>query len=55
MTPIAAYYIFIASENERTTSAGHRLLARRERPSLLDRILSFATGLRSQPSLPRPA
>ena len=55
MTAIAAYYIFIASENERSTSAGHRLPARRQRPSLLDRIRSFATGLRAQPSLPRPA
>ena len=55
MTHIAAYYIYIASENERSTSAARRLPARRPRPSLLDRILSFATGLRSQPSLPRPA
>ena len=54
MTPIATYYIFIASENERTTSA-HRLPVRRQRPSLLDRIRSFATGLRAQSSLPRPA
>jgi hypothetical protein len=55
MTPIAAYYIFIANENERASSAAHPLPVRRQHPSLLDRIRSFATGLRAQPSLPRPA
>jgi hypothetical protein len=54
MTPIAAYYIYIANENERALKETHKQPVRRRRPSLLDRLLSFVTDGRSQPS-PRPA
>jgi hypothetical protein len=54
MTPIAAYHIYLANENERAVAAAHKQPVRRRRPSLLDRILSVVTDGRSQPS-PRPA
>jgi hypothetical protein len=55
MTPIAAYYIYVANENERAAASAHKQPLRRHRPSLLDRILSRVSDTRAQPSLPRPA
>ena len=55
MTPIAAYYIYIANENERALAATHKQPVRRRRPSLLDRILGFVADGRSRSSLPRLA
>ena len=54
MTPIAAYYIYLANENERALKETHKQPVRRRRPSLLDRLVGFLTDGRSQPS-PRPA
>ena len=54
MTPIAAYFIFTASEHERATEATHGLPARR-RPSLLERVRSLAAALRPQGSAARSA
>jgi hypothetical protein len=54
MSPIAAYYIFTASEYERAAAAAHGLPPRR-RPSLLERVRSLAAALRLQGSASRPA
>jgi hypothetical protein len=54
MSPIAAYYIFTASERERAATAAHGLRPRR-RPSLLNRVRSLATGVRPQGSGARSA
>jgi hypothetical protein len=54
MTPIAAYFIFTASERERATQATHGLPPRR-RPSLLDRVRTVAATIRPQRSPARPA
>ena len=48
MTPIAAYYLFTASEHERIAAASHGYVE--ARPTLMDRIRELLTGLRSQPS-----
>jgi hypothetical protein len=54
MSPIAAYYIFTASERERAATAAHGLRPRR-RPSLLNRVRSLAAGVRPQGSGARSA
>jgi hypothetical protein len=54
MTPIAAYYVFVAVENEREL-ARKRQPARTPRPSLIDRARSVAAGLRPTPRLANPA
>ncbi len=41
MTPVAAYYIYVASEHERAAQA-----LREARPSLLDRIRALFSGHR---------
>ena len=55
MTPIAAYYLFTAVENERAAAAAHGIDTRAGRPSLLDRVRTLALALRQRPSLGRPA
>ena len=55
MTPIAAYYIFVANENERAATGGRRTELRRHRPSLLDRARAIAAGVRQDRSLARSA
>jgi hypothetical protein len=55
MTPIAAYYLFTAVENERAAAAIHGIDGRARRPSLLDRLRGLAFALRGQPRLARPA
>jgi hypothetical protein len=47
MSPIAAYYIFTASEHERAAAAAHGIPLRR-RPSLLERIRTVAAAVRPQ-------
>ena len=53
MTPIAAYFIFTASERERAAAAAHGVPLRR--PSLLDRVRTVAAGIWPQGSAGRPA
>jgi len=53
MTPIAAYFVFTASERERATAAAHGVPLRR--PSLLDRVRTLAAAIRPQDSAGRPA
>ena len=53
MTPIAAYFIFTASERERATVAARGLPLRH--PSLLDRVRTVAAALRPHGSAGRPA
>ena len=55
MTPIAAYYVFIAVENERAVAASHGLDLRPRRSPLLDRLRGLALALRVQPRLARSA
>jgi hypothetical protein len=55
MTPIAAYFIFTADEQQRAAAAAHEISARRARPSLFDRVRAVASSLRPRPSLTRPA
>lgn len=55
MTPIAAYYIFIAGEHERAAAATHGIDLRARRPSLLDRLRGLALAFRDQPRFARPA
>jgi hypothetical protein len=54
MTPLAAYYIFTATEYERAAAAAHGIPLRR-RPSLLERVRSVAAALRPQDSGARSA
>ena len=54
MSPIAAYYIFTASEHERAAAAAHGIPLRR-RPSLLERVRSLAAAVRPQGSAARSA
>jgi hypothetical protein len=55
MTPIAAYYLFTALENQRAAAAAHGIDIRRRRPSLLDRVRALALALRGQPRFARSA
>jgi hypothetical protein len=55
MTPIAAYYLFTASENQRAAAAAHGIDIRPRRPSLLDRVRALAFAVRGQPSFARSA
>jgi hypothetical protein len=54
MTPLAAYYLFLAQENERELAL-RRPPARTPRPSLIDRARRVAAGLRPAPRLANPA
>jgi hypothetical protein len=54
MNPIAAYYIFTASEEQRAATAAHGIPLRRRR-SLLERVQSRAAALRPQGSAARSA
>lgn len=53
MTPVAAYYLFLAEENER--AAKRTYVVREHGPSLLDRARAVAAALRLKPSSARPA
>jgi len=53
MTPLAAYYLFTAAENERAAEATRGIDNRR--PSLLDRLLGLAFARRGQSRLARAA
>jgi hypothetical protein len=54
MTPLAAYYLFVAQENEREL-AFKREPTRTPRPSLMDRARRAAAGLRPAPRVANPA
>jgi len=54
MSPIAAYYVFSASEHERAAAAAHGIPPRR-RPSLLDRVRTVAAAVLPQRSPARSA
>lgn len=54
MTPDAAYYLFVAQENEREL-AWKRQPARTPRPSLIYRARSVAASLRPTPRVAHPA
>jgi hypothetical protein len=54
MTPLAAYYLFVAQENERELAL-KRQPARTPPPSLIDRARRVAAGLRSTPRVASPA
>jgi hypothetical protein len=54
MTPIAAYFIFTADEQQRAVAAAHEISPRRARPSLFDRVRAVAAAMRPRPSLTRP-
>jgi hypothetical protein len=54
MTPLAAYYVFVALENEREL-ARKRQPATTPGPSLIDRARRVAAGLRPTPRLANPA
>jgi hypothetical protein len=51
MTPVAAYYLFLAEENER--AAKRTDAVRPQGPSLLDRARALAGALRVKPSTAR--
>jgi hypothetical protein len=53
MTPVAAYYLFVAEENERAAAKAYRF--RQPRASLLDRARALASALRLNPSAAHPA
>ena len=55
MTPVAAYYIFKALENERDAAAAHGIDARKRRRPLLDRVRGLRVALVGQPRIHRPA
>ena len=58
MTPVAAYYLFLAEENERAAKANRFRPARQprqSRPSLFDRLRAVASALRTKPSVARSA
>jgi hypothetical protein len=54
MTPLAAYYLFVAQENEREL-AWKRQPARTPRLSLIDRARRVAASLRPTPRVTHPA
>jgi hypothetical protein len=54
MMPFAAYYVFVAQENERELAL-ERQPARTPRPSLIDRARRVAAGLRPAPRVASPA
>ncbi|HKB28283.1 MAG TPA: hypothetical protein VKC59_04600 [Candidatus Limnocylindrales bacterium] len=54
MTPLAAYYVFVAQEHEREL-AWKRQPVRTPRPSLIDRARRLTAGLRPAPRLANPA
>jgi hypothetical protein len=54
MTPLAAYYLFVAQENERELAL-KRQPAGTPRPSLIDRARRVAAGLRPAPRVASPA
>jgi len=54
MSPIAAYYVFTASEHARAAAAAHAIPPPR-RPSLLERLRTAAAALRLQGPGARPA
>jgi len=54
MTPIAAYYVFVAQEHERELAL-KRQPSRASRPPLIDRARRVAAGLRPTPRLANPA
>jgi hypothetical protein len=55
MTPIAAYYLYTAAENERAAAAAHGIDAHARRPSLMDRLRGLALALRGQSRIARTA
>ena len=55
MTPIAAYYLFTAVENERAAAASHGIDIRPRRSPLLQRLRGLALARRVQPRLARSA
>jgi hypothetical protein len=54
MSPVAAYYIYLARENERRNAPTYES-NRPSRPSLIDRARRLADGLRSASRLARSA
>ena len=54
MTPLAAYYVFVAQENERELAL-KRQPVRTPRPSLIDRARRVAADIRPTPRLANPA
>jgi hypothetical protein len=54
MTPLAAYYLFVAQENEREL-AFKREPTRTPLPSLMDRARRIAAALRPAPRVANPA
>jgi hypothetical protein len=55
MTPLAAYYLYIAAENERAAKATHGIDIRARRPSLVDRLLGLAFARRGPSPFARAA
>jgi hypothetical protein len=55
MTPIAAYYLYVALESERAGSAVHGIDSRKRRRPLLDRLRGLTVALGGQTRVPRPA
>lgn len=58
MTPVAAYYLYLAEEHERAAKANRRRPSRQPRPSrpaLFDRLRAVASPLRTKPSVARGA
>ena len=53
MTPIAAYYVFVAQEHERELAL-KRQPAHAPRPSLIDRARRLAADIRPTPQLANP-
>jgi hypothetical protein len=51
MTPIAAYFLFTAAEQERAAAAAHGIAG--GRPSLLGRLRALVAFLRSEPIFSR--
>ena len=55
MSPVAAYYIYLARENERRNAAPTHESNRPSRPSLIERARRRADGLRSASRLAHSA
>jgi len=55
MTPIAAYYLYIALETERAASALHGIDTRKRRRPLLESIRGLRVALGGHPRIPRHA
>lgn len=55
MTPVAAYYLFLADEQQRAAEKAFRQPrpSRPPRPSLIDRLRAAAAAVRQQPSRQR--